>query len=634
MLRPVDGRVQPFVADLRTGRGAVPVKITNGRQLLRGCEWASSERLICSWIKFFKVLGGRFGEPTDGYPSRGSRVVRLLAVDYDGGHLLELVPPAHRPPLVTVGNSTLREPWHYPGDEPEHRVIGYLPRDPDHVLLTTSREHLSNYSVYRLNIRNNALELVTPWEESVGFWSGDDRGRVRMGIGIGEPNATWRRGTRVLAEDPDGGFKDVATPHVGAVWFPPRVLGYAPDGLGAYVEGYDGASGKTVIWRVDAATLAVEGLVASHPRLDVVGTPIRGIECGVVGFSDDATGALTWLDASFGRDVATLNNKLPGTIRAVPSMTADCWRIVVITHGGGRTPTYYLHDRKSGATRRLGSHRPELDGRLGDTQALSYEALDGQRIDAVLTLPAQPKTVPPPLVVMPVGGPVVPTGGYDPWAEFLASRGYAVLRPAVRGTSGRGDDHLLAGFTMWGARMQDDMAAGVDWLSAQGLANTDRVCYAGRGYGGYLALVGAFGDGSHARCAATLAFDAVRHTMLDFRVHRYHWLWQGWLRQPTKYWYWASGALSEQVTGTEPNDRHRGKTMVSPLLDAKHAGFPILISRGKRGPVEFDEHSGAFASALRDAGMLERMVAEDSPREAEFLVALAAFLDREIGRRD
>ena len=96
MLRRVEDSMQPFVGDLRTGLASQAISVKPGKQILRGCEWASNERIVCSWLKYPK-LTGREGPQTSGYPAREGRTVRLLAVDHDGGNPLELVPPLRKP---------------------------------------------------------------------------------------------------------------------------------------------------------------------------------------------------------------------------------------------------------------------------------------------------------------------------------------------------------------------------------------------------------------------------------------------------------------------------------------------------------------------------------------------------------
>ena len=57
--------------------------------------------------------------------------------------------------------------------------------------------------------------------------------------------------------------------------------------------------------------------------------------------------------------------------------------------------------------------------------------------------------------------------GWNADAQFLASRGYAVLEPEFRGSTGYGFDHFKAGWKQWGLAMQNDIADGTRWAIAQ-----------------------------------------------------------------------------------------------------------------------------------------------------------------------
>ena len=122
-------------------------------------------------------------------------------------------------------------------------------------------------------------------------------------------------------------------------------------------------------------------------------------------------------------------------------------------------------------------------------------------IPALLTLPpGGGKNLP--LVVLVHGGPYVrgSTWGWDSDSQFLASRGYAVLEPAFRGTTGFGQAHFKAGWKQWGLAMQDDIADGARWAIAQGIADPKRICIAGASYGGYATLMGLVRDPDLYQC--------------------------------------------------------------------------------------------------------------------------------------
>src|SRR5450830_808309 len=123
-------------------------------------------------------------------------------------------------------------------------------------------------------------------------------------------------------------------------------------------------------------------------------------------------------------------------------------------------------------------------------------------IPAWLTLPHGGAGKKLPMVVLVHGGPYVRghVWGWNANAQFLASRGYAVLEPEFRGSTGYGFDHFKAGWKQWGLAMQNDIADGTRWAIAGGVADPRRICIAGASYGGYATLMGLVNDPELYRC--------------------------------------------------------------------------------------------------------------------------------------
>src|SRR6185295_17596139 len=115
---------------------------------------------------------------------------------------------------------------------------------------------------------------------------------------------------------------------------------------------------------------------------------------------------------------------------------------------------YYLFDR---ATRNMGELLPVRSrmpaGRLAEVKPITYKAADGTAIPAYLTLPQSGTARNLPAIVMPHGGPDSrDEWGFDWFAQFFAARGFAVLQPNYRGSSGYGDAWFQRnGFQSWRA---------------------------------------------------------------------------------------------------------------------------------------------------------------------------------------
>ncbi|GFE82543.1 hypothetical protein GCM10011487_45430 [Steroidobacter agaridevorans] len=234
---------------------------------------------------------------------------------------------------------------------------------------------------------------------------------------------------------------------------------------------------------------------------------------------------------------------------------------------GGGSETHYLFDRKQGSLSPLGAARPQLaDLPSLSVATIEYTARDGLEIEASVTLPAGQRAEhgPFPLIVMAraefAGRD---DGGFDWWANFLAQRGYAVLRPNVRGASDRGKAFLSAGFGEFGGAMIDDLIDGARFLVGSGLADRNRICAAGRGYGGYAALMMGLREPGLIRCA--VAVNAITDPVTMFgRVLQFT------NEQSEAFQYW------ETYIGTRYNDK-AAATAISPARSAQSLRVPVLL---------------------------------------------------------
>ena len=123
------------------------------------------------------------------------------------------------------------------------------------------------------------------------------------------------------------------------------------------------------------------------------------------------------------------------------------------------------------------------------TERIRYESVDGWPIDAILIHPLNYSgDTPPPLIVHVHGGPS--SACVDDWGGFLtkllASAGYAVLRPNIRGSQGRGIAFSDAVLHDAGGKDFQDIMYGVDYLIEQGIVDGNRVGIMGWSYGGFM----------------------------------------------------------------------------------------------------------------------------------------------------
>lgn len=125
---------------------------------------------------------------------------------------------------------------------------------------------------------------------------------------------------------------------------------------------------------------------------------------------------------------------------------------------------------------------------LGPTRRIRYESVDGWQIDALLTLPPHVEgNTPLPLIVHVHGGPSAAyTDSWGGWGQLLASAGFAVLEPNIRGSQGRGTAFSNAVLGDMGGKDFQDVMRGIDYLIRQGVVDANRVGIMGWSYGGFM----------------------------------------------------------------------------------------------------------------------------------------------------
>ncbi len=198
------------------------------------------------------------------------------------------------------------------------------------------------------------------------------------------------------------------------------------------------------------------------------------------------------------------------------SWSANHRKVVVLLDGPRDGYGYALVDLDAKGMKWIGDVYPGIaPDQIAQPKAIAYKAADGLSIPAISPCRSGRAAKGLPLVVMPHGGPADrDTLEFDWLREALVSRGYAVLQPNFRGSSGYGDAFLQAGYGQWGRKMQTDLSDGVRFLASEGIVDPKRACIFGWSYGGYAALAGAAIDKGVYRCAADMAGPADLSLML------------------------------------------------------------------------------------------------------------------------
>ena len=468
-----------------------------------------------------------------------------------------------------------------------------VPRtDPDAIYIGLNDRDKAWHDLYRVKISTGERTLVRQNTERIVSWAFDLKDQLRLATRINDAGDT-----EILRVD-DKGFTKVYSCNVfencGAVR-------YHKDGQRVYFETNKGSNDLAQLELFNPAT-GKEELVESDP--------LKRVDLGDVSFSEvtddliatiyvDERNRIYFKDKSFEADYNLLKKQLPNTEIDFASGTKD-ERLWLIDVGSDTDPgACYLFNRD---TKRLTLQyriRENLNrDYLASMKAIKYKSSDGLEIPAYLTLPKGVAAKNLPLIVFPHGGPWARDNwGYDTFAQFWANRGYAVLQPEFRGSTGYGKKFIDAGNKQWGDKMQDDITWGVKYLVAEGIADAKKVGIMGGSYGGYATLAGV----TFTPDVYAAAVDYVGPSNLNTFVE-------------TIPAYWEAGRQFLYQRMGDPTTAE-GKAQLnrqSPLNSATRIKTPLLVVQGANDPRVNKREADQIVIALRDRGFpVEYVVAPD-----------------------
>lgn len=295
---------------------------------------------------------------------------------------------------------------------------------------------------------------------------------------------------------------------------------------------------------------------------------------------------------------AAMSIQIPHSSITLSDWTPDRKTILFRGETNYLSPYYGLFVPETGEISLLGWVYPELGSTLlPQRSAISYPTRDGQTLPAYLTLPAGEG--PHPFIILPHGGPQARDyAGFDDWAHFFASRGYGVIQPNFRGSSGYGRDYIVQGYGEWGLGiMQHDLSDARQAVIDAGLADPDRFCIVGASYGGYAALAGIAFTPELYKCAISYSGVSDLEEMIRFERNRY-----GEDRDTHTYW-------QTQILGPNPpNNEDQFLQARSPVRAVEAIQAPILLMHGHDDSVVSVEQSRLMNRALESADKSVRYI--------------------------
>jgi dipeptidyl aminopeptidase/acylaminoacyl peptidase len=506
-----------------------------------------------------------------------------------------------------------------PLEKVQAQVIAVERAFPSEILVALNDRNPQLHDVHKVDFRTGKRTLVAQNDIGAVGWIADHKLRVRA--------------AQVLT--PDGGAALMYRAGASGAWkelerwgaedmFTTLPVGFTGNNRDLYMLTSVGAN--TTELRVHDTRTGQEKTLASDPMSDVTATFVDPTDHAIKAVAFNRA-RLEWkvLEEDLAADFAAVTKLGEGDASVISRDRRNKTWIVALDDDDG-PPRYFSYDRKSKQGTFLFTARPELEELdLAEMKPVTYQARDGLTIHAYLTLPAKVPARGLPVVIHPHGGPWArDSWGFDPIAQWLANRGYAVLQPNFRGSTGYGKKFLNAADREWGGKMQDDLTDGTRWLIDQGIADPARICIMGGSYGGYATLMGLVKEPTLYACGVDIVGVANLIT---------------WIKTIPPYWVPFLHVLHQRV-GNPEKDAEFLKSR-SPVFLVDKIRSPLLIAQGANDPRVPRDESIQIRDAMKKAGKTVEYV--EFPDEGhgfarpenrlKFYAMAEAFLARYLGGR-
>lgn len=455
-------------------------------------------------------------------------------------------------------------------------IIDDLKEDPDHMLITLNQRDARLNDLYRLNVTTGDSALLVENPGNFIGYTADHEGTVRFTAASDGVNVRT-----LYRPSDDAEWEEV----IFADWMDEfNVVNFTYDNEKVWaMSSIDRDKVALVLWNPE--TRKEEKVIYSHPQVDLLSAHFSDVREKLTSISFLAAyRTFVFFDPETEKIQDKLKQRLaPAEIRLAGS-SRDESKLLILTFSDKNRGSYYFYDVEEDELIFLAEQAPWLDSdEMADVEPICYESRDGLFIHGYLTLPKGVPAKDLPLIVHPHGGPQArDSWGFRPTAQFLANRGYAVLQPNFRGSTGYGKQFTRLGFREWGKKMQDDLTDGVNYLVNRGIVDPEKVGIYGGSYGGYATLAGlAFTPDVYA-AGASYVGPSNLFTLLE---------------SIPPYWEPFREMLYEMVGN--PDAQSDIVRDASPLFFVDQIDDPLLILQGANDPRVKQAESDQIVRALR-----------------------------------
>ncbi len=469
-------------------------------------------------------------------------------------------------------------------------LIDDLKDIPSEVLIGMNKRNAKVFDPYRLNIETGEMIMLAENPGNVVGWITDHEGKLRAAYAItGGVNHTL-----LYRNNENEKFKEVLT----TSWrdnFNPHFFTF--DNTKLYVSSNIGRDKEEIVIFNPETGEENESLY-KNDEVDVKGLSYskkRKVLLAAIYTTDKRH--RHFFDEEARMRYKYLQEKLPGyEIDIVDTDTSEN-KFIVRTYSDRNRGSYYLLDGKSKNLTKIADISPWLnEEQLAEMRPIEYTSRDGLTIHGYLTLPKgiTPKNLP--VVIHPHGGPWARDyWGFNPIAQFLANRGYAVLQMNFRGSTGYGKNFWLKSVKQWGRTMQDDISDGVNWLIENKIVDPERVGIFGGSYGGYAVLAGMTFTPELYACG--IDYVGVSNMFTFMNTIPPYW-------EPMReLWYELVG---------DPIEDSLLLAEVSPAFHADKIMAPLFIAQGANDPRVNKAESDQMVEALKARGIEVEYMVKDN----------------------
>ncbi len=536
---------------------------------LRFVHWVNDNRLVASL---------EFRVERDGIPLVETR---MFGFDNDFGN-------NHQLPKRKKKEKSARGLYYTSVAQFQDNIIDWLPNDSDHVLIALDKEGESRtLNLYKMNVYNGLTSKQVKGKDKVYWYMTDAQHEPRLRwVGHDDFHHIYHRKSsgdewqRLFERSDDDGWQYVP-------------LKFSNDPNQLYVQAISDI-GRDAIFLFDVAEQKISKTIMSDPKYDVDGLLHDSVSRKIIGAQYTGARGLEriYWDPVYAEVQRKMEAQFSGKNVHITSADKTQNKFSIFVTSPTEPGVYYIYTRSQPGLQEVGRAYAGLkNAKLRPQEPLSFTARDGREIPAYLTLPEG--SGPYPMVVMPHGGPTSRISwSFDYWAQFLSSRGYAVLQPNFRGSSGYGSDFETAGDDEWGLAMQDDITDGVKAMIEQGIADPNRIAIVGGSYGGYAALMGAVKTPDLYRCAVAYAPVTDLPKFISERA------------------VYKFSDRNIPGLGHKGEDKERLKT-TSPINNVDKINIPILLVHGDKDRTVDVSHSEKMASKLKRKNKAVKLIVQE-----------------------